>query len=270
MDTHFNTITSNQTLPTASVQRLIESGFVIIPGPLTAERLSGLTVIYDDVMNSGTGADFKIASTTTRMYDLVNRGPAFDDVYIHPPLLEACRQVIGEPFKLSSLLGRNLHADSPAQELHVDLPRYSADAPMVGFILMIDPFSPENGATRFVPTSQNWPDVPSDRLADTRATIPGEVTACGNAGCMIVFNGAIWHGHTANRTTRMRRSIQGYFVRRTAQSGIDFSARMQPETRGRICAFWKGTPSHHLNNPAPKRTPEYSVAHDLCLRKRVR
>jgi len=235
VDTHFNTIISNQTLSTASVQQLIESGFVIIPGPV--ERLSDLTVMYDDVMNSGTGTDFKIASTTIRMYDLVNRGAAFDDVYIQPPLLEACRHAIGEPFKLSSLLRRTLRPDSPAQELHVDLPRDSADAPN-GRIHSYDrSLTPENGATRFVPTSQNWPDVPSERLTHTRSTVPGEVTACGDAGSVIVFDGAIWHGHMANKTSQKRRSIQGYFVRRTAQSGMDFSARMQPETRGRVCAL---------------------------------
>jgi hypothetical protein len=237
VDTQFNSIALNQTLPGASVQQLVESGFLIIPGSISAERLSDLSAAYDKVMNAGDGPDFKIASATTRLYDLVNRGPAFDDIYLHLPLLEACRYVIGEPFKLSSLLGRTLRPESRAQELHVDLPRNSADAPMVGFILMIDPFTPENGATRFVPTSQNWPEVPSDQLANLRSTFPGEVTACGEAGSLIIFNGAIWHGHTANKTTEERRSIQGYFVRRNAQSGIDFSARMEPETFGRISAL---------------------------------
>jgi hypothetical protein len=237
VDPYFNDIALHQTLPVASVQQLIESGFVVIPGPVSPRRFPELTVVYDEVMNSGAGPDFKIASTTTRMYDLVNRGPAFDDVYIHPPLLEACQYVIREPFKLSSLLARTLRPGSPAQELHVDLARNSADAPMVGFILMIDSFTSENGATRFVPSSQHWPDVPSDRLHDARAFFPGEIAACGEAGSVIIFNGAIWHGHSANNTREQRRSIQGYFVRRDAQSGIDFSTRMSPETLGRLSPF---------------------------------
>ena len=237
MDPYFNAIALHQTLPSASVQQLIESGFVIIPGPVSSQRFHQLSAAYDEVMNSGAGPDLKIASTTTRLYDLVNRGPAFDDVYTRPALLEACRGVIGEPFKLSSLLGRTLRPGSPAQELHVDLARDSTDAPMIGFILMIDPFTTENGATRFVPCSQYWPDVPVDRLTDTRASFPGEIAACGEAGSMIIFNGAIWHGHSANNTPEQRRSIQGYFVRRDAQSGINFSARMRSETLGRISAF---------------------------------
>jgi Phytanoyl-CoA dioxygenase (PhyH) len=237
VDSYFNDIVLHQTLSVTSVQQLIESGFVVIPGPVSSSRFPELSLVYDEVMNSGTSPDFKVGSTTTRMYDLVNRGPAFDDVYTFPPLLEACRHVIGEPFKLSSLLGRTLRPGSPVQELHVDLTRDSADAPMVGFILMIDPFTSENGATRFVPSSQYWPDVPSDRLTDRRATFPGEIAVCGESGSLIIFNAAIWHGHTANNTREQRRSIQGYFVRRDAQSGIDFSTHTSPETLGRITPF---------------------------------
>jgi len=160
--------------------------------------------------------------------------PVFDDIYLHPPLLEACSHIIGESFKLSSFLGRTLRGGTPAQELHADLARDSADAPLLGFILMVDSFREENGATRFVPTSHNWTDLPCDRLSDTRAKYPGEVLASGERGTMIIFNGAIWHGHTANVTPDSRRSIQGYFVRRNAWSGFDFSNRLLPAVRGRM------------------------------------
>jgi hypothetical protein len=77
----------------------MESGFVIIPGPIPAQRIPDLAAAHDKVMSSGSGPDFKMASTTTRMHYMVNRGPAFDEIYIHPPLLEACAHVICEPFK---------------------------------------------------------------------------------------------------------------------------------------------------------------------------
>jgi hypothetical protein len=234
VDKQFETITAGHALPSDSARQLIESGFVIIPGPIPAQRIADLAAAYDKVMSSVSGPDFKVASTTTRMYDMVNRGPVFDEIYIHPPLLEACAHVIGEPFKLSSLLARTLRAKTPAQDLHVDLPRDSKDAPMIGFILMIDRFQQCNGATRFVPASQNWPDLPSNRLLSAESGRQGEVLACGQRGSMIIFNGAIWHGHTANSTTKPRRSIQGYFVRRSAESGLNFGERMLPETLNRI------------------------------------
>ena len=162
-------------LPVTSAQQLVHSGFVIIPAPIPASKLTEVSSAYDDAMSLEAGTDFNVGSTTNRLYDLVNRGSEFDDIYTYPPLLHACHYVIREPFKLSSLLGRTLRPGSSAQKLHVDFPRDSSDAPMAGFILMIDPFTTKNGATRFVPCSQYWADVPSDRVVDTRASFQGKL-----------------------------------------------------------------------------------------------
>jgi hypothetical protein len=234
MDHWFEWIESARSFPESAGECLRESGFVVVPGPVSAERLPQLAAAYDRIMDTASGPDFKMASTTTRLYDFANRGAEFDGVYIHPPLLEACAWAIGGPFKLSSILGRTLRAHSAAQELHIDIPRDSEDLPMVGFILMVDEFRPENGATRFVPKSHTWKEVPKDLLHDLRADCDGQVLACGSAGSMIIFNGAVWHAHTANSTAQARRSIQGYFVRREACAGIDFRARMRPDTLLRI------------------------------------
>ena len=42
------------------------------------------------------------------MSDLLTYASVFHDVYLYPPLLEACSHIIGEPFKLSSFLAREL------------------------------------------------------------------------------------------------------------------------------------------------------------------
>jgi hypothetical protein len=234
MDVQFQQIYSGSTLPSQLARQLVESGFAVVPGPVSGDALSELTAAYDEVMAVAAGPEFKIASNTTRVSDLLTYASVFDDVFVYPPLLEACGHVIGEPFKLSSFLARTLRGGMPAQELHADLARGSEDSPLLGFILMIDSFREENGATRFVPTSHNWTDLPCDRLSDTRAKYPGEVLGCGERGAMIIFNGAIWHGHTANVTSDSRRSIQGYFVRRSARSGFDFRNRLFPATRSRM------------------------------------
>ena len=234
VDDQFRQICSGNTLPRQSVQQLVEEGFVVVPGTVSGDSFNELTAAYDEVMAVAAGPDFKIGSTTTRMSDLLNYASMFDGIYLYPPLLEACRHIIGAPFKLSSFLARTLRGETPAQELHTDLARGSEDAPLLGFILMIDSFWEENGATRFVPTSHNWSDLPCDRLFGARAKYPGEVLGCGERGTMIIFNAAIWHGHTANVTPDSRRSIQGYFVRRNAQSGFDFRSRLLPEARSRM------------------------------------
>ncbi len=234
MDEWFSMISAGRQLPAFAAKELQDAGFVVIPGPVSAERLPRFAAAYDAAMLSENGADLKVASTTTRVYDFVNRSAEFDELYIYPPLLEACCHVIGVPFKLSTTLGRTLRPYSAAQDLHVDIKRDSKDLPTVGFILMIDEFRPDNGATRFVPNSHTWPGVPEEVTHHLQADLDGQVLARGRAGSMIIFNGSVWHGHTANATAEARRSIQGYFVRREARSVIDLPARMRPETVARI------------------------------------
>jgi ectoine hydroxylase-related dioxygenase (phytanoyl-CoA dioxygenase family) len=104
----------------------------------------------------------------------------------------------------------------------------------VGFILMVDEFRPDNGATRFVPRSHRWPNAPEDVMADPRADYEGQVLACGPAGSLLIFHGSAWHGHTANTSSRPRRSLQGAFIPRDGRAGTDFTMRMRPEAHARL------------------------------------
>src|SRR4249919_21644 len=158
----FETLAARRELSVAAALELRDRGFVVVPGPVPPEQMSGLADAYDAAISSATPPDLRIGSTSTRVSDFVNRGAAFDGLYVFPPLLDACRALIGGPFKLSTLHARTLAPHTPAEELHVDLRRDSADWPLLAFILMIDAFRPDNGATRFLPGSQYLPEAPND------------------------------------------------------------------------------------------------------------
>jgi hypothetical protein len=222
--------------PSAATE-LDEQGFIVIPDAIASPK--ELSDAYDAAMASATADDTRVGRTSTKVTDFVNRGATFDDVYLHPSLLDACGRVIGGPFKLSSLHGRRLRPGASAQELHVDAQRYSADWPLVGFILMVDEFRPDNGATRFVPGSHRWPGTPEGSMSDVWADHDEQVLACGAAGSLLVFNGSTWHGHSANRSHGTRRSIQGAFIPREGRAAVDFDARMNPYTRARLSALAK-------------------------------
>jgi ectoine hydroxylase-related dioxygenase (phytanoyl-CoA dioxygenase family) len=118
--------------------------------------------------------------------------------------------------------------------LHVDVRRESEAWPLVSFILMVDAFRPDNGATRFVPGSQRWLGIPNDGPLDFPAGSELPVLACGQAGSLLVFNGSTWHGHTANVSSEPRRSIQGAFIPRDGQAAVDWGMRLPPETLARM------------------------------------
>lgn len=229
MDESFRAIAAESKLPENIARQLTDVGYVVIEGAVAHNKCERLAKAYDAAVLAAHPDDVRISSST-RISDFVNRGPDFDELYIYRPLLAACCQIIARPFKLSTMHARTLEPGTPVESLHVDFKREADGWPMVGFIIMVDEFRSDNGATRFVPGSHLATNVSGD---------DGEVMACGPAGSIIIYNGSVWHGWTANRSAKPRRSIQGAFIRRECQSGVNLSARMRPETLGRIGALAK-------------------------------
>src|SRR5262245_23323942 len=234
MQDWFDVIGARCQLPPGAIQDLRDVGFVVIPSPIAPDRLAHLAAAYEAAVASASPDDVKVGSTSTRVRDFVNRGPEFDELYTHQPILEACRRIIGRPFRLSTMHARTVRARSKAQTLHVDFERDREGWPMIGFIFMVDEFRRDNGATRFIPGSHHWPIVPDEPERDQRWDNNNQIVACGAAGSMIVFNGSVWHGHTANSSDEPRRSIQGAYIRREAPSGENLSERMSLDTLARI------------------------------------
>lgn len=213
---------------------LASQGFVVLPGPFSADEIVGLQSAYDAACASAAPADVGFGRTSTRVTDFVNRGAAFDAAYTWPPMLDAANRVIPGRYRLSAFHARTLHPGASAQELHVDIPRTSDAWPMLGVIVMIDDFRADNGATRFVPGSHHRVDVLESVRVDRVVAHPGEVLACGPAGSVILFDASTWHGHTANTSPIPRRSLQVTYIPRAGRAATDFVARMQPETLARL------------------------------------
>jgi Phytanoyl-CoA dioxygenase (PhyH) len=227
MDDWYKRISRHSELSPSVWKELDEVGFIVIPGPVTPDQLPQLSEAYDSAVLNAQPDDVSVGSSTTRVNDFVNRGQEFDSLYTYGPILDACCRTICQPFKLSTMHARTVRPHAPEQDLHVDFRRDGHSWPMVGFILMIDEFRTDNGATRFVPGSHRMTEVPTEISKN-------EFLACGPAGSIIVYNGSVWHGHSANRVDTPRRSIQGSFIRRDAESAVNQSTCIRPETLGRL------------------------------------
>ena len=241
MPDFFTALATGTTLPTIAAESLRDRGFVVVPGPYEGNRMPAVAAAYAAAESSATGDDIRVGSTSTRVSDYVNRGAEFDELYLFPPLLAAACRVIGRPFKLSSLQSRTLRPGASDQGVHVDVRRHTADWPLLGFVLMIDEFRADNGATRFMPGSHLLPDGAEDNIPQARGQPEGQVPASGPAGSLLIFNGSTWHGHGPNTSGAARRSLQGAFIPRAGRAGTDFAARMQPGTRARL-----GSLAHYL------------------------
>lgn len=199
---------------------LRELGFTVVPNLVSQAMLVLLACAYDQTIEEGRPPELRVSHSggDVRLSGLLGRGAPFDDLSVLPPVLEACERTIGGPFKLSSMGARTVLPGATAQALHVDV-RPDEDAwPLVGFIVMVDEFRRDNGATRFVPGSHALETRAgrygtNDRPEDGRA-----VLACGAAGSVIVYHGSTWHGYSANLSGTRRRSVQGAYVPRRGAS----------------------------------------------------
>jgi hypothetical protein len=226
-------ISTESRLSPQAARELHEQGFTIVPGPVPASGLDQYSMAYDRDVAVADPSDVSVRSST-RIDDFVNRGPEFDGIYIFGPLLAACAMIIGRPFKLSGMRARTLESGAPEEALHIDVKHGAKDWPIVGSILMIDAFTADNGATRFVPGSHRWSSDPRESMPNPKGPHEHQVLACGPVGSLIIFNASTWHGHTANRSRMRRRSIQAHFVARDAQDFTHHGPRMREETIQRI------------------------------------
>jgi ectoine hydroxylase-related dioxygenase (phytanoyl-CoA dioxygenase family) len=159
------------------------------------------------------GSEFKREPGARRLANLVNKGLVFEEVILTHAVLECMRHVLGPRFKLSSLNVRSTDPYSDAdQPLHADSGAVGDDSgyTVCNSVWMLDDFTPENGATRFVAGSHLWRRLPEP---DFYRPHPEQQLVLGKAGDVVVMNAHMWHGGTANRTAAPRRAMHVYYTR---------------------------------------------------------
>ena len=105
-------------------QSLLEQGYVIFPGLLSAEQVAAFNERVEELFafeGESAGGEFKTEPGARRIANAVDKGRIFEEVIETPEVLEAVGVVLGPDFKLSSL---NIRSANPhngcAQPLHVD------------------------------------------------------------------------------------------------------------------------------------------------------
>ena len=137
------------------------------------------------------------------------------EVMCHPLLLGLAGSVLGPScarfqLNLGQILQRGpgsedqwLHRD---EGVWVDVPKPSPELQLASVIALVD-FTHDNGATRVVPGSHQWPDrhLPMDwQKAPTAEQI---AIAEMPAGSALIYTGGVIHGGGANSTDQPRRAV---------------------------------------------------------------
>ncbi len=211
---------SNFALSAEERRRLAEDGFLVLADFIDRDRLDVLRGRIDQLfaeLGERAGQEFKQEPQTDRLANLVDYDEIFRWAIAVPKLLACVEQVLGPQFKLSSLNARSPRPNSEwVQPLHCDtgaLPDEQGYS-VCNIVWMLDDFTAENGAPRYVPGTHRAARLPQDVLADAAAPHPDERLIMGQAGTVVVMNAHLWHGGTANRTGRQRLAMHSFYCRR--------------------------------------------------------
>ncbi len=230
---------SDELLTAEEKASIDERGYVVFRDALSEAALVELREKYEELMEregANAGIEVHQEKGTRRLADLVNKGEIFDSVYVHPKVLAAVHRVIGRPFQLSSLNGRDAIPGEGNQALHADWGPRREDEPfhVCNSIWLIDDFAADNGATRIVPGTHKLGGSPSDDLTDPRLPHPDETLLVAPAGTVCVFNSHVWHGGTTNRTDRTRRAMHAYYTARELPQQLNQAEYIRKSTYDRI------------------------------------
>lgn len=186
------------------VGRIADQGYTILEDAIEAELvdelLDRLTRLEHDLAIVPANNDFE-GRQTTRVYNLLVHGKAFERVPVHPNVLPVVEAVLDDGCLLSSLSSIAIGSGESPQPIHADdqlIPIPKPHPPTVcNTMWALTDFTEANGATRLVPGSHRLdnPDYGGDY-----ETVAAEM----DCGSVLVWHGSLWHGGGGNTTREWR------------------------------------------------------------------
>ncbi len=202
MTTTLSALTSTAADVTA---RMTQDGYVIVADMMTAGEVGTARADLDRVLAATrTGRNAFEGFSTQRIYALFAKTRTFDQAATHPLLLGVLDEVLGH-YQLSAPVGIRIGPGEKAQILHCDDSIYPLPKPhppvVVNTMWPLDPFTEENGATRYIPGSHRW--APDRHPAQDDPVEAATMTP----GSAMFYLGSLWHGGGANQTSRPRLGV---------------------------------------------------------------
>lgn len=195
---------------------LRRDGCLTLRGTIPEDRLDALRAAFD--AGERPSEAWPVPRGREWRHALVDLDPAVQDACRLPMLLGAAHAIIGGPFFLAQVEGREPLAGGGFQGLHRDGAGLGAVASALAFL---DDYGPDNGATRVVAGSHG---DSRPACADDEA----QATALqGRAGDILVFDANLLHGAGRNASGARRRALLISFVAVTERQAWRATERLR-------------------------------------------
>ena len=199
--------------------RLDTEGFLLlenlIPTDTTTQLRERALSLAASEQQAGKSHTYLANNSAQRVWNLVDKGEIFEEAIQQPKMLEAMEYLLGADCTLSSFTVNVLYPGAPDAGLHIDYPLSALPTPRPSFpmvansVWFLDDWTLENGATSCVPKSHRRLKA----LPESGVEYADELQICGPRGSVLIVNGAIWHGSSANKTNAPRVGLLGFFCR---------------------------------------------------------
>ena len=204
--------------PAAAAHELLDgSGAVLLPGLFDKDMINKAReiLVKETDTTIETGSHFNQSGTDASLQRrvwfprLAELSPIFVEMLENQQIFDIMQHFLGSEFVLGSLCASRLMPGFGGQEPHIDYPywdlyrkqtfpmKINASFPLnAQAIILIDPFTEENGATALVPGTQKSLRYPTkeDNFFDQCIRLTGQ------PGDVILFFGATWHCGMPNRS----------------------------------------------------------------------
>jgi ectoine hydroxylase-related dioxygenase (phytanoyl-CoA dioxygenase family) len=227
--------------PTRDLDQGLENirtyGFTIVPEVLTGDRLTRTRAALYREIEQDKASDRHVPhpfdaerSPNVRVWNLVSKDPLFEDLAVHPLVLDYVRRVIGWPARLSTLSGNINYPGAKACVMHADqiwAPEpWPVQGPLgINFGWCIDDFTKANGGTRLIPGSHR-----RNRLPRQGDDLGGMIQVEAAAGSLVIFESRLWHQTGDNITDDVvRAAIFGFYQKPLYMPAENWFRQTKPE-----------------------------------------
>lgn len=184
-----DTLTKVAPLSAELAATLDRDGYLLLRGAVPEAWREALR----DAFDAGAEAQWPVPRGPGWRHALVDLDPVVQQACHVPELLAATAQLVGRPFYFSQVEGREPRPGAGHQPLHRD----GMGENSVAALIFLDPYGPDNGATRVIPRHLDSGE-PDETLA---------LTIAGEAGDILVFDADLLHGAGLNHAGTRRRSL---------------------------------------------------------------
>lgn len=237
----------------AEYQRLMqEKGWVVFDGLISSDVVTGMAqdieAAYEACRQIQIDNDIPENNEYT-VHHLIGQGESFmaclDEMKILQPHIE---DYFGGKYILNSFGGaiNTCKSSSYAHAIHRDVRSFSKEMPLVlNTLVMIDEFTPENGATWLMKGGHNLPEKP-----DKESFFASAEQTAGKAGSVLMFNSNCWHCAGDNVTDKPRRSVTPMFCRPFLKQQFDYPRAVGYENMDGLSEYQRQVLGYYSRIPA--------------------